>query len=68
MKKITGIVIALLAVMAVGCSNINSEQQENNGITQEQQTEEENQSIQSTEIVRENEVPIVTDNIADYSE
>lgn len=68
MKKITGIVIALLAVMAVGCSNINSEQQENNGITLEQQTEEENQSIQSTEIVRENEVPIVTDNIADYSE
>ncbi len=68
MKKAKSIVIVLLSVMVAGCSNINSEQQQDNGIAIEQQTEEENQSIQSTEIVQENETPIVTDNIVDYSE
>lgn len=67
MKKVKGIVIVLLSVMVAGCSNTNSEQQEDNSIAIEQQTEEENQSIQSTETNKENETPIVTDNIVDYS-
>lgn len=68
MKKGKGIVVVLVSVMIAGCSNINSEQQEDNTIAIEQQTEEENQSIQSTETVKENETPVVTDNIVDYSE
>lgn len=67
MKKAKGIVIVLLSVMLAGCSKMNSEQQQDNAITAEQQTEE-NQSIQSTETVKENETPIVTDNIVDYSD
>lgn len=67
MKKAKGIVIVLLSVMLAGCSKMNSEQQQDNAITTEQQTEE-NQSIQSTETVKENETPIVTDNIVDYSD
>ena len=68
MKKIKIIMITLLFVGVAGCSNINSEQQEDNGIAIKQQTEKENQGIKSTEIVKENETPIVTDNIVDYSE
>ena len=67
MKKAKGIVIVLLSVMLAGCSKMNSEQQQGNAITAEQQTEED-QSIQSTETVKENETPIVTDNIVDYSD
>ena len=67
MKKAKGIVIVLLSVMLAGCSKMNTEQQQDNAITAEQQTEE-NQSIQSTETVKENETPIVTDNIVDYSD
>ena len=55
MKKIKGIMIVLLSVMITGCSNVNSEKQENNGIAIEQQTE------------KENETPVVTDDIVDYS-
>ena len=54
MKKAKGIVIVLLSVMLAGCSKMNSEQQQDNAITTEQQTEE-NQSIQSMETVKENE-------------
>ncbi len=68
MKKVKSLMIVLLSVIITGCSNINSEQQEDNGIAIEQQPEEENQSIQSTEIVKENEAPVVTDKIVDYSE
>ncbi|RKI76282.1 class D beta-lactamase [bacterium 0.1xD8-71] len=68
MKKIKGIVIVLLSVMVAGCSNTNSEQQEDNSIAIEQHTAEENQNIQGTEIVKENEISVVTDNIVDYSE
>ncbi len=68
MKKVKGIVIVLLSVMAAGCSNINREQQEDHGIAIERQTEEENQSIQSTASVKEKEAPVVTDNLVDYSE
>lgn len=67
MKRAKGIVIVLLSVMLAGCSKMNSEQQQGNAITAEQQTEED-QSIQSTETVKENETPIVTDNIVDYSD
>ncbi len=68
MKKaillLTGI-ICLCGVLA-GCSNshdrtVTDEPSSQNSI-------EANQSIQSTEIVKENEAPIVTDNIVDYSE
>ena len=38
MKKVKGIVIVLLSVMIVGCSNTNSEWQEDNSIAREQQT------------------------------
>ena len=41
MKKIKGIVIVLLSVMVAGCSNTNSEQQEDNSIAIEQHTAEE---------------------------
>lgn len=68
MKKVKGIVIVLLSVMTAGCSNINREQQEDHGIATEQQTEEGNQSIQSTAIVKEKEAPVLTDNLVDYSE
>lgn len=68
MKKVKGIATVLLSVMIAGCSNANSEQQEDNGVAIEQQTAEENQNIQSTEIVKENEISVVTDNIVDYSE
>ena len=67
MKRAKGIVIVLLSVILAGCSKMNSEQQQGNAITAEQQTEED-QSIQSTETVKENETPIVTDNIVDYSD
>ena len=53
--KAVSIMIVLLSIMVAGCSNINNEQQEDNGIAIEQQTEEENQSIQSTDAVKENE-------------
>ncbi|MCI9439014.1 MAG: hypothetical protein HFH85_18050, partial [Lachnospiraceae bacterium] len=68
MKKVKGIVIVLLSVMIVGCSNTNSEWQEDNSIAREQQTAEGNQNIQGTEIAKENEVSVVTDNIVDYSD
>lgn len=68
MKKVKGIAIVLLSVMIAGCSNTNSEQQEDNSVAIEQQTAEENQNIQGTEIVKENEISVVTDNIVDYSE
>lgn len=68
MKKVKGIVIALLSVMIVGCSNTNSERQEDNSIAREQQTVEGNQNIQGTEIAKENEISVVTDNIVDYSD
>ena len=68
MKKVKGIAIVLLSVMISGCSNANSEQQEDNSVAIEQQTAEENQNIQGTEIVKENEISVVTDNIVDYSE
>ena len=68
MKKVKGIAIVLLSVMIAGCSNANSEQQEDNSVAIEQQTAEENQNIQGTEIVKENEISVVTDNIVDYSE
>ncbi len=68
MKKVKTAMIVLLSVIVTGCSNINSEQQEDNGIAIEQQPEEEDQSIQSTEIVKENETSVVTDKIVDYSE
>jgi len=54
--------------MIAGCSNINNERQEDNGIAIEQQTERENQSIQSTNIMKENETPVLTDSIVNYSE
>lgn len=68
MKKVKGIVIVLLFVMIVGCSNTNSERQEDNSIAREQQTAEGNQNIQGTEIAKENEISVVTDNIVDYSD
>lgn len=68
MKKFKGMMILLLSVMVAGCSNINSERQEDNGIAIEQQTERENQSTQSADITKENETPAVTDIIVDYSE
>jgi bla regulator protein BlaR1 len=68
MKKVKGIVIVLLSVMIVGCSNTNSEWQEDNSIAREQQTAEGNQNIQGTEIAKENEISVVTDNIVDYSD
>lgn len=68
MKKVKCMMIVLLSVMAAGCSNINSERQEDNGIAIEQQTERENQSTQSADITKENETPAVTDIIVDYSE
>lgn len=68
MKKVKGMLIMLLSVMVAGCSNINSERQEDNGIAIEQQTERENQSTQSVDITKENETPAVTDIIVDYSE
>lgn len=68
MKKVNCMMIVLLSVMVAGCSNINIEQHEDNGIEIEQQTERENQSIQSTDITKENETPVLTDIIVDYSE
>ena len=68
MKKIKSAIIVLLSVIVTGCSNVNSEQQEESGIVIEQQTEEESQSIQSTDIAKENETPVETDSIVDYSE
>lgn len=68
MKKAKSIMIVLLSVMVAGCSKINSEQQEDSGIVIEEQTEKENQSIQSTDMAKENETPVVIDNIVDYSE
>ena len=68
MKKVKSIAIVLLSVMIAGCSNTNSEQQEDNSAAIEQQTAEADQNIQETEIVRENEISVVTDNIVDYSE
>ena len=65
MKKFKGMMIMLLCVMAAGCSNTNSEQYEDNSIAVEQQTEKE---PQSTDTAKENETPVVTDNIVDYSE
>ena len=67
MKKVKGIAIVLLSVMIAGCSDINSERQEDNSVAIKQETEE-NQRIQSTETMKENEPAIMTDNIADYSE
>lgn len=40
MKKVKSIMIVLLSVMVVGCSNKNNEQQEDSSIAIEQQTEE----------------------------
>lgn len=60
--------IVLLSVMIARCSNINSERQEDSGIAIEQLTEKENQSIQSTDIDKENETLVVPENIVDYSE
>lgn len=68
MKKMKGILIVLLAVMVTGCSNRDSKQQEANGIAIEQQTEKENQGIQSTDRAEEKETPAVTEHIVDYSE
>ncbi len=68
MKKVKSIMIVLLSVMVVGCSNKNNEQQEDGSIAIEQQTEGESQSIQSTDISKENETPVATDNIVEYSE
>ena len=68
MKKVKSIMIVLLSVMVVGCSNKNNEQQEDSSIAIEQQTEGESQSIQSTDISKENETPVATDNIVEYSE
>lgn len=68
MKKVEGIMMVLLSVMVMGCSDINSEEQGNNGIAAKQQTEKAGQSMQqSTETVKENETPAETDDIADYS-
>ncbi|MBD5393640.1 MAG: class D beta-lactamase [Lachnospiraceae bacterium] len=68
MKKVKSIMIVLLSVMVAGCSNKNSEQQEDSGIVIEQQTEDESQSIQSTDIAKEIETSVATDNIVEYSE
>lgn len=68
MKKMKGILIVLLAVMVTGCSNRNSKQQEANGIAIEQQTEKDDQGIQSTDRAEEKEAPAVTEHIVDYSE
>lgn len=68
MKKVNCMMIVLLSVMIAGCSNINIEQHEDNGIEIERQTERKNQSIQSTDITKENETPVLTDIIVDYSE
>ncbi len=68
MKKIRNIMIVLLSVMITGCSNPNSEQQEENDIAIEQQTEKERQSTQNTDIPKENETPVAADNTVDYSE
>ena len=68
MKKNIIIMITLLFIVIAGCSNINSERQEDNGVAIKQQTEKEDQDIQSTEIVKENGTPIVTHNIVDYSD
>ena len=57
--------IVLVSVIIAGCSNTNSELQEDNGIAIKQQTEKENPS---TDTAKENETPVVTDNIVDYSE
>ncbi|MDE7016626.1 MAG: hypothetical protein K2P65_03480, partial [Lachnospiraceae bacterium] len=50
MKKIKGIMIALLFIMVVGCSDIDSEQQDDDSIMIEQQAEGESQSVQSTDL------------------
>ncbi|MCM1128167.1 MAG: penicillin-binding transpeptidase domain-containing protein [Lachnospiraceae bacterium] len=68
MKKVIYMMITLLSVMAAGCSNLDAERQEDIGIKIEQQTERENQSTQSTDITKENETPVLTDIIVDYSE
>ena len=68
MKKVKGIAIVLLSVMIAGCSNTNSEQQEDNSVAIEQQPAEVDQNIQGTETVKEKEISVVTDNIVDYSE
>lgn len=65
-KKI--IMVMLLSVMIAGCSNINSERQEDNGIAIKQQTEKESQGIQSIDIAKENETLMVTNNIVDFSD
>lgn len=68
MKKITNIIIVFISVIVTGCSNINSEQHENNAMVIEQKSEGENQNIQNTNTVKENETSAVKDNIVDYSE
>lgn len=64
--KSISIVIALLSVVIAGCSNIDIEQQEDDSVMTEEQTE--NQSVQSTNIVKETETSVVENNIVDYSE
>lgn len=49
-------------------SNINSERQKDNVSAVEWQTERENQSTQSADIMKENKTPAVTDIIVNYSE
>ena len=55
MKKIKSIMIALLFIMVVGCSDIDSEQQEDDSIVIEQEAEGESQSVQSTDLVNNDE-------------
>ena len=67
MKKFKVMVIVLLSAIVIGCSNESIEQQYDNGII-EQQTDKEIQSIQSLNIVNENETLVATNNIVNYSE
>ena len=46
MKKIKSVIIVLLSVIVTGCSNVNSEQQDDSGIQGEvQYTDNENDSV-----------------------
>lgn len=63
MKKVKTVLIVLLSVIITGCSNINSEQQDDKGIMTEQQPEN-----QSTDIVKETATSVVSNNIVDYSD